>query len=126
MLTHAGSELSQRQGGKEVVQLIRREAQGMLVDYQNPGHGQQQVLARMWSHQNPHSLMVRMRNSMATIEHSLLDSLAELKVISPADLVLVCPDVYLEEKSDIHTDADDSFMHSRQNLKVKCLQQVTE
>ena len=90
---------------------------------QNTDHWQHQMLVRMWSHTNSHSLLIEIQNSTATLEDSLAISSKSNHILIiqssnhnpkylPKWVENLCP------QNNVYINVHGSFVHNFQNLEA--------
>lgn len=81
--------------------IIKNEVFSYLLDCQNPNTGQNQMLARMWSNKNCHTLLVRMQKGIATFEQWQFPE--KLNTLLPYHPVIILLGIYPNKLKHIHT-----------------------
>ena len=93
---------------------------------QNPKHWQHEMLTRMWSNRNSHSLLVGMQHDTGSLKDSLaLRKKKNLNIFLPCDPAIMVFGIYLPKwvenlwpPKNLHMDVYRSFICNCQNLEA--------
>ena len=91
----------------------RQDSPHTYQNSQNPEHRQHQMLMRMWSNRNSHTLLERMQNGTATVEDSFQRKqfLTKLNILLPYDPVIMQLGIYPKKlKTYIHTKSAHGYL----------------
>lgn len=100
--------------------IIKNEVFSYLLEWPKSKHWQNQMLARMWSNRNCHTLLVRMQKGIATFEQ--WQFLEKLNTLLPYHPVIILLGIYPNKlKTHSHnilkTNIYNSCIHNCQNLE---------